>query len=214
MNVIIRRYASEDREALRQIAFDTALMGRSAQLFFDGPEFIKDVITMYFTDYEPQSIWLAEIGGVVVGYIMGAKDEHEMNEVVLTKILPHLCVEFLRSGILLKEKNWRLAIGALKSFLKGETHRPDFYQEYPSILHINLKDGFRGSGTGTALLAALVDDFSRSGIKGVRLGTMSDAAAAFFRKSGFSLLFHGQLSFLNEAAGHEVPGYLFGRKLS
>ena len=81
-------------------------------------------------------------------------------------------------------------------------------------MHINLKDGFRRSGAGTALITALTDDFSRRGVKGIRLGTMSDAAAEFFRKNGFMCLFHGQWSFLSEIAGHVVPGYMFGRKLS
>ena len=214
MSATIRRYSSKDREVVRQIAFDTALMGRSADIFFDGPELIKDAITLYFTDHEPEHIWVAEMGGSVVGYITGAKDEHRMNKVVLTRIVPHLCVELLRSGVLLKEKNWKLAAGVLKSLLKGEFKRPDLYEEYPAILHINLKDGFRGSGAGTALMTALIGEFSRSGIKGVRLGTMSDAAADFFRKNGFVVLAEGRCSFLSEPAGHDVPAYLFGRKLS
>jgi ribosomal protein S18 acetylase RimI-like enzyme len=214
MNMTVRRYLAEDREAVRQIAFDTALMGRSAETFFDGPDFIKDVITLYFTDHEPESVWVAESNGIVVGYITGSQDEHVMHKVFLAKILPHLFVELLRSGVLLKEKNWKLVLGALKSVLKGESKRPDFYEDYPAILHINLKDGFRRSGAGSALITALTDDFSSRGVKGVRLGTMSDAAADFFRKNGFTLLFHGSWSFLSEAAGHDVPGYLFGRKLS
>lgn len=214
MNISIRPYVASDRECVREIAFNTALMGRSAALFFDGPEFIKDVITLYFTDYEPESAWVAESDGVVVGYITGARDERWMNKVVSTKILPHLVVELLRSGILLKEKNWKLALGAMRSFLKGECTRPDFYEDYPAILHINLKEDFRRSGAGTALVTALTDDFFRTGVKGIRLGTMSDAGAAFFRKNGFSVLFQGRLSFLSEAAGHDVPGYLLGRKLS
>ncbi len=214
MNVMIRRYSCKDREAVRQIAFDTALMGRSAELFFDGPEFLKDAITLYFTDYEPENLWVAEIDAAVVGYITGARDERRMNKVFLMKILPQLLVELLRSGILLKKKNWKLVTGAFRSFLKGEARRPDFYEEYPAILHINLKDGYRRSGAGTALISTLLDDLSSAGVKGVRLGTMSDAAAAFFRKNGFTLLFHGSWSFLSEAAGYPVPGYLFGRKLT
>ena len=214
MNIMVRRYSSEDREAVRQIAFDTALMGRSAGLFFDGPELIKDAVTLYFTDYEPESAWVAVADGVVVGYITGAKDERAMNKVVLTKVLPQLVVELLRSGVLLKKKNWELVQGVFKGFLKGELSRPDLYEKYPAVLHINLKDAFRRSGAGTALIKALIDDFSRAGVKGVRLGTMSDAGAAFFRKNGFTLLFSGRVSFLSEAAGHDVPSYLFGRELS
>ena len=83
MKAGIRRYQSEDREALRQIAFDTAFMGRSAEIFFDGAEFIKDVLTLYFTDHASHNIWIAEIDGSVVGYIMGSQDEHEMQIVLI-----------------------------------------------------------------------------------------------------------------------------------
>ena len=213
MNVKIRRYVPQDRDAVRQIAFDTALMGRSAEIFFDGPELIKDAITLYFTEHEPEHLWVAEADGAVVGYCMGAKSELSMNKIVGVQIFPHLAVELLRSGVLLKVRNWRLLGGVFKSVLKGEFNRPDFSQEYPAVLHINLKDGFRRTGAGTALITALVDDFAHEGVQAVRLGTMSDAAAAFFQKNGFTVLYKGQWSFLSEAAGHPVPGYLLGRKL-
>lgn len=36
--IVIRHYRKEDRPFIREIAWETALMGESAQAFFDGEE--------------------------------------------------------------------------------------------------------------------------------------------------------------------------------
>ncbi len=213
MNIAVRPYKPADREALRQIAYDTALMGRSADAFFQGEEFLKDALTAYFTDHEPQSAWVAEVDGVVAGYIIGARDESRMWKCFLTRILPGLLAEFLRSGLIFKVSNCRLFKGIIAGWFSGELHAPDFSAEYPAVLHINIKDGMRGAGAGTALINTLLDVFRRDGVRGLRLATMSDKGATFFRKNGFTLLFEGKRSYFNEAAGGKVPLYIFGLKM-
>ena len=214
MNVVVRSYQPSDREALRQIAYDTALMGRSASNFFEGDEFFKDALTLYFTDYEPQSAWVAEVDGIIAGYIIAARDESEMQKCFLTRILPGLIAAFLRSGMIFRLSNVRLLKGVIAGWFSGEMQSPDFSADYPAVLHINIKDGMRGSGAGTALMNVLLDVLRRDGVKGIRLATMSEKGASFFRKNGFSLLFEGKRSYLNEAAGCCVPLYIFGKKIN
>ena len=214
MSVIVRPYQPHDREALRQIAYDTALMGRSAGIFFDGEEFFKDALTLYFAEHEPHSAWVAEKNGVIAGYVVAARDESKMKKVFLTNILPGLIVDFLRSGMIFKVSNLRLFKGVVAGWFAGELQSPDFSADYPAVLHINIRDGMRGSGAGTALMNVLLDVFRRDGVKGVRIATMSEKGASFFRKHGFSLLFEGKRSYFNEAAGCRVPLYIFGRKIN
>ena len=213
MNPVIRPYREADRDAVRQIAFDTALMGDSASNFFDGEDFLKDALTLYFTDYEPECIWVAEHEGGVVGYIMGAKDEEVLRSVHTAKIFPHLFVELLRSGILFSKKNWKLLAGLFQGAMQGEFNAPEFGHEYPSVLHINLKSSIRGQGVGTELMTALVDSFDRQGVRGVRMGTMSRKAADFFIKNGFQLLYEGHRSYLKDALGQHIPLFILGRRL-
>ncbi len=213
MNPVIRPYRLTDRSAVRQIAFETAFMGASAAVFFEGQEFLKDALTLYFTDHEPESIWVFEVDGVVAGYILGARDEKKMDRVVWTKIIPGLCVDALGQGLLLRPRNMKLLGGLAASFLKGEFFMPSFSEDYPAVLHINLKADRRGHGAGGALIRTLVEAFTQAGVKGVHLGTMSSAGADFFQKNGFVLLFQGQRSYMENFAGKAVPLYLLGRKL-
>ncbi len=214
MKAVIRPYQASDRDALRQIAYDTALMGRSADAFFEGEEFLKDALTAYFTDHEPESSWIAEVDGAIAGYVIAARDESRMWKCFLLRILPELLVEFLRSGMIFKVTNLRLVKGVIAGWFSGELKAPDLSKEYPAVLHINIKDGLRGAGAGTALLNVLLDSFRRDGVKGIRLATMSDKGASFFKKNGFTQLFEGKRSYFNEAAGFEVPLYIFGMKLT
>ena len=213
MSQVIRPYTPSDRYAVRRIAFETALMGASAAVFFEGTEFLKDALTLYFTDYEPESAWVGEGDDGIVGYILGAKDEHRMEKILMGKIIPQLVVDALREGLLLRPKNIEFLSRIVWSLFKGELYAPSFKDEYPAILHINLKADFRGQGTGAALIRTLVDDFTRAKVRGVRLATMSAVAADFFRKNGFSILFQGQRSYLEGVAGRGVPLYILGRKL-
>ena len=70
----IRKFQSGDREAVRRICCATALLGNPSSIFFDGDEIFADAITLYFTDYEPESCFVAEHQGEVVVYLIGAKD--------------------------------------------------------------------------------------------------------------------------------------------
>ncbi len=214
MSILVRSYKTDDREVVRQIAFDTALMGDSGANFFDGEELLKDALTLYFTDHEPESIWVAEENGIVVGYIMGAKNEEVLWSVHMTKIFPHLLVALLRSGILISKKNWKLFACFVKGALQGEFKMPKFAEDYPAVLHINLRASCRGNGVGSSLIERLMEYYTKCGIKGVRLATMSIQAAGFFRKNGFELLFQGRRSYLKEALGKDIPVFIFGRRLS
>ncbi len=213
MTQLIRPFASSDRSALRQIAFETAFMGDSARIFFEGQEFLKDALTLYFTDYEPESAWVAQGDEGIIGYIMGARDEQRMDKVILTRIIPRLVVDALRDGLLLRGRNIKLLGGFARSLFKGEFSMPSFSKTYPAVLHINIKKDSRGQGTGDALMKTLLDDFTKSGVQGVRLATMSSGASGFFCKSGFSILFKGRRSYLDSLAGQEVPLYILGREL-
>lgn len=216
MGVIIRHYLGEDREDLRDIAWDTAFAGQEADIFFDrkNEDILKDFLTFYFTDYEPESCFVAENEGEIVGYLIGAKDTAILNSIFHAKILPRLVKKLITTGALLKSKNLNFFLYSLLGFLKGEFRMPDFYCDYPATLHINLKTRWRGQGLGSRLISSYLDYLKQEKIKGVYLASISDKAKTFFLKQGFHLLYQGRRSYFQYILKKEMPIYIFGKKLS
>lgn len=211
--VSIRKFEARDRAALRKIAHDTALMGEPASLFFEGEKIFTDALTLYFTDYEPESCLVAEKDGEVVGYLVGTKDRDSSEKIISQKITLPLFIEALKSGVFLKKKNVIFIFNALASMAKGEFNAPHFNTQYPAELHINIKKGFRGLNAGSMLITAFLDYLRRQKVIGVHLATMSKEGADFFEKNGFELLCAGKRSYFRHILKRDVPLYIYGKKL-
>jgi GNAT superfamily N-acetyltransferase len=196
---------------VREIAWQTAFLGRPADSFFSGKEFLQDALTAYFTDYEPESCFVAEQDGQVRGYLLGAVDAARMGRVFRKKIAPRLCGKFILGGIAFSRKNARLLLNLAASFFKGE-FREGRFPEYPATLHVNMTEGFRGSGAGSALVDAFLAYVRQKKAGGVFLCTMS-GAGGFFEKKGFTLLADHPRSYLRHVAGGTLRAMIYGRRL-
>ena len=104
-DVLIRSYRKVDRPSLRMISFETAFLGRPADAFFNDPEILADFLTLYFTDHEPASSFVAEVDGSVVGYLIGAKNERALDRIFLLNILPRLFLKAFLRGTFFNRKN-------------------------------------------------------------------------------------------------------------
>ena len=67
MNAVvnIRLYESRDRAAVRRICCETADNGGPVEGFFRDRELVADLVTRYYTDFEPESCWVAEVAGAM-----------------------------------------------------------------------------------------------------------------------------------------------------
>jgi len=209
----IRKFESRDREAVRRIFHDTALIGEPASVFFEGEEAFSDALTSYFTDYEPQSCFVAESGTQVIGCLMGAKDKVRAEKIFNAKIAPGLLRKAFRDGLILKKKNIVFLLRCLSDALRGRLFAPDFAKEYPAILHINVGKGFRGQDVGGALMDSYLAYLKQEKVMGVHLATLSDAAASFFKRQGFQLLHRSVRSYFRHVLHRDVPLYIYGKKL-
>ncbi len=213
MSVAIVAYDCRYRSSVRKLAFDTALRGESAKAFFSDKEILSDILTAYYTDYEPESCLVALADGVFAGYLLGARDARRCTPVFLRRILPGLIWKLIRRGVLLEPGNFRFASALAASFFKGEFRQPDFYPEYPATLHINLDSRFRGNGIGSQLLDGYFSLLRRSGVKGVHLATFSEKAGGFFFRNGFRMLFESRRSYFRRVLGTDISCYIYGRIL-
>lgn len=213
LEVKIRKFQAKDRAAVRQIAYDTALMGESAGLFFQGQEVISDALSLYFTDYESGSCFVAEINDFIIGYLIGAKNKIAAEIVFNRKLVLPLLLKALKSGIFLNTKNLIFIFSCLIDLFRNGIHTPDFNSEYPATFHLNIRDNFRGQDIGAKLINAYLDYLKIEGVSGVHLATMSERAANFFLSQGFGQLYKGKRSYFRQILHQDVPLYIFGKPL-
>jgi len=211
--IVIRQYQKADRDFVRKIAYNTAFMGDPADIFFEGKEILADFLTQYFTDYEPESCFVAQTHGRVIGYLIGAKNTSRLMRIFQVKILSRLLIQAVIKGALLKKKNIMFIFHYLMSFLCQEFKMPDFAKSYPATLHINLEENWRNLKIGSRLITTYLDYLAKAQIRGVYLATLSDRASEFFRKRGFNLLYRGSRSYFRYILHKDVPIYIYGKEL-
>ena len=209
----IREYKFADRFSIRNIAYETAFMGESADIFFNDKEILADFLTKYFTDFEPRSIFVAEDNGSVVGYIIGAKNCRILNKTFIMMVLPKLLAMIVFRGAFLRKKCRTYILNSLKGFLKGEFRMPDFSKEYPAVLHINISKDYRHFGLGGRLMLKFIDYLKNEKVRGVQLSTISEKGKAFFEKQGFSLLYSSKRSYFKNISGKDIICYSLGKVL-
>ncbi len=186
---MIRPYAPSDRDAVRHICFVTGDAGDPVASQWADAESFADMYTGYYTDEEPESAFVAESDGKVVGYLLGCRDS--------TRAWSPASVaarHALRSGLLVRPGTagylWR-AVGDIVADRVRSGVRPNDLAftdpAYPAHLHIDLLERARGTGVGAALMRTWLDTLRAEGVPGCHLQTMAQnrAAIGFFAAMGF-----------------------------
>lgn len=185
--VIVRKYCSGDRQAVRTLCCDTAYFGEPCEAFFTDRELLADLIMKYHTDCEPQHTWIAEYKGEIIGYISACFDSTTYGKVMLFKIVPISLGRALMRGKIWSMKTYKMIIYSLKAFFLNETKLVDADdKEFPVNIHQNIKKDFRGKGIGSKLLTALLNEVDRDRIAGIRFRALRQQCGfPFFEKCGF-----------------------------
>jgi ribosomal protein S18 acetylase RimI-like enzyme len=160
-------------------------MGEPADWYWrDSPSF-ANIWTSYYTDHEPESAFVAELEGHVVGYLLGCVDtNHGPSPVAALTREAIRRVLFARRGT--AGFLWRSVWDTVRDggVPAGELNDP----RWPSHLHTNLDPVARGRGVGTRLMQAWFARLRSVGSPGCHLGTLHEnrTAIAFFERVGFS----------------------------
>lgn len=155
-------------------------------------ESFVEIWTTYYTDEEPDSLYVATIDDVVVGYLTGCMDTSSAPRTV-ERVIPILDRYDLWThpgvaGYLLRSK--------MDSLQDKERPTGDLLDpRWPAHLHINLLPEARGTGLGAALMEQWQNHLKQANVPGCHLGTMAEnrRAITFFEKMGF------------EKYGHPLP---------
>jgi len=211
-SVSIRKFISSDREELRRISYETAFHGLKQGVVFSDSEILADALTLYHTDYEPSSCFVAVAHSRVVGYIIGTKDVSLMERISRKKIFFPLIWKALRRRFFLNGGNLKFLFYCFMSACKGEFFMPNFSKRFPAMLHINIDSNYRSGGVGERLIQTFEAYLKEQGSSGVHFGTFSEGAKDFFIKMGFKILFQGRRSYLKPYLGKEINFYIFGKQ--
>ncbi len=183
----IRLYSTGDRQALRQLCCDVADRGGRIESFFPNREVAADLLTKYYTDFEPGSSFVAECDGRLIGYINGCLDNRRYGLVVFWLMMPALLIKAFKRGIFFKAEIRQLLQGALKNWRRLLVWRKSSFHSHQGHLHIGIAEDFRGRKVGQGLLKALEQHASRAHIVELAASVheANTAAAAFFSAHGF-----------------------------
>jgi ribosomal protein S18 acetylase RimI-like enzyme len=185
--VVIRPYEGRDRAQVRHICHVTGYMGEPVDWLWRDTESFADLFTSYYTDGEPQSALVAELDGVVAGYLLGCVDSR-------TAWSPAVIFgrHFLRRGIGFRPGTagmvWRSVGDLVSDGLHRRLPAVSVYDErWPAHLHIDLLPGIRGRGVGATLIHRWLDRLRDLGAPGCHLETLAEnhGAIAFFESTGF-----------------------------
>ena len=185
---IIRSFTAADRPAVRQIyGMDEFARPKLQQKYPLYGEYLADEMS-YYPDYEPESLFVAEVEGQVVGALLGAVDTARFEQVYRQRIRPLLLRRLLCGAY-----GWP---GWLPAVLRTEwagrqVQAPKVDRsQFPAHLHIGLLPEWRRQGLGTLLMQQYADYLHQRGLPGYHLFASSfhPLGVAFYDKLGLECL--------------------------
>ena len=101
-DIIIRKFKNEDRKRVKEICLDTSFLGEPKDLFLGDDEILSNLLYIYYTDYEPESCFIAVIDEKVVGYLIGSKKVKTMDKKFKLKVLPRIVLRIIYKGVIFR----------------------------------------------------------------------------------------------------------------
>jgi hypothetical protein len=188
----IRNYRPTDRDAVRELCCSTGFLGEPIDPVYEDRELFADFLTTYYTDHEPESCFVLEMEGKIVGYLLG-------------------CRRSLRNQLYSLYQNVWLFLRALGRYFRYHSRSRRFirwtlvhgWREVPAAprrtphFHINLLPSARKVSTTRALMSAYLSYLYKCGEKRV-YGQMvtfeSRRGEKMFERYGFKVLNRAEIT--------------------
>lgn len=172
--ITLRPYRAADRAAVERICIETADAGRDATLLHPDPRAVTDRWATPYLVLEPERAAVAELDGVVVGYVLGTADTRSF------------AAAFEAGG-------WADAMGGTVLDAAARREHADHmlraeYKAFPAHLHIDLSEAARGAGVGRRLIERFAETLAPGTGLHVVVDPENAGALAFYPRVGFERL--------------------------
>ena len=184
---IIRPYEARDRDAVWKICCDTADQGNPVEKIFRDRDVVADFLIRYYTEYEPEAMWVAEEEGRVIGYLSGCLNNRRYRRVMMWLLGPKAILKATGRGLFVSQQTWQFLWRVLRSWLEGKWPCSIPEDVYPGHLHVNVEQGFRGHEVGRRLVERFCEQAHAAGLKGVyaSVNAHNTSACQFFERLHF-----------------------------
>jgi GNAT superfamily N-acetyltransferase len=212
-SMIVRAYQSVDRQSVRRIYGDDEFARPEMQKRFPRMSIYLTDSMLHYYDLEPDSVFVAEVDGKVVGALLGAVDSKRAEENFRLHIKP-----LLLKWTLLGVYGWPAWLWAdwLTHYAGLKTERPLVdLSRYPAHLHIGILPEWRRRGIGSALMDSYEHYLRGWSIPGYHLYASSfhPMGVAFYRKIGLETIGQFQWRFHNGCRWLDVVEIVFAKRL-
>ncbi|MEO6712232.1 MAG: GNAT family N-acetyltransferase [Mycobacteriales bacterium] len=181
----IRSYRESDLADLYDVCVRTGANGQDARGMYDSDELLGDLYAAPYGILEPETAFVVEDGGRVVGYIIGARDTRRFVAAFREQWLPQITDRYPPL-----EHEPATPDERIIALLQRPEHMlvDELLDAYPAHLHIDLLADYQGRGLGKKLMRVFLDELAESGVPGVHLGVGTDNtnAMAFYDRMGFT----------------------------
>jgi len=185
----VRSYRDTDRPAVRAIyGTDEFARPKLASKYPRMSEYLADEASYYYTNFEPESLFVAEAEDRVVGALLGAVDTARFEQFYEVRIRPLLLKRCLMGAY-----GWP---GWLPPIMRTELAGRNVIapkidrRQYPAHIHTGVPAGWRRMGLGTALMYRFSDYLYQRGIAGFHLYASSyhHLGIGFYKNLGLEIL--------------------------
>jgi ribosomal protein S18 acetylase RimI-like enzyme len=179
----IRPYAPDDLESLREICLRTGANGGDAGATCTHRDLLGDYYAVPYVIRDPSMcLMLADESGPC-GYILGTEDTQSFNKWFNEIWLPEIRAKYQNLTPSPKASD-----GWLLARLDEDPPEPDWINNFPAHLHIDLLPRAQGGGWGRLLFESWVNLAFSRGATGIHLGVYkaNTKAVGFYEKMGMS----------------------------
>lgn len=192
MDVIIRKYAPEDKQQVQHIHWETGLIGKSmSKVYTQKKQWAKK--TKYYLEKEPESCFVAENKKTkkAIGYLFGCLSDEAMGENETKKFIKDILWHIIRYPFFNKKDQLftRNMTSMLVQAIRGKTKEANIHPPKNSgHIHINLLPEARGKNIGSKLLKKFFTYAKKQGVKTIHADsfqTRLNPNIHFWKKNGF-----------------------------